>query len=89
MSVTCKFTKSIQLIPGKLTMSAAQWAKALLERLLLVNWELPEAIISDRDRKFLSENPDRAFQISQGFFAILHSIPPTDRRIQREYLSDC
>ena len=55
MSVTCKHTKSIQLIPGKSTLTAPQWAKLLLERLLLVDWGLPKAIISDRDRIFLTE----------------------------------
>lgn len=37
MSGTCKFTKAIQLIPGKSTWKAAEWAKALLERLDIVD----------------------------------------------------
>ena len=55
MSVTCKFSKAIQLIPGKSTWSAGDWGKALLNRLDLVGWGLPKATITDRDRKFLSE----------------------------------
>jgi len=55
MSVTCKFSKRVTLIPGKKTWSAKQWAEALLDRLYLADWGLPKVILSDRDRKFLSE----------------------------------
>ena len=55
MSVTDKFSKRIALIPGKTTHTAEQWARLLLERLDLADWGLPKAIISDRDRKFVSE----------------------------------
>lgn len=34
---------------------AARWAEALLEWLRLGDWGIPRCIISDRDRKFLSE----------------------------------
>ncbi len=54
MSVTDKFSKAITLIPGRDTMTAEDWAIALLDRLALLNWGLPRAIISDRDRKFLA-----------------------------------
>lgn len=55
MSVTCKLTKRTTLIPGKITWTAQQWAKALLTRLQIADWGLPKVLISDRDRKFLSE----------------------------------
>lgn len=55
LSVTDKFSKKITLIPGMDTYSAPQWAKVLLERLQLVDWGVPKAILSDRDPKFLSE----------------------------------
>ncbi|MGD0511075.1 MAG: hypothetical protein ABSA33_04505, partial [Candidatus Micrarchaeaceae archaeon] len=54
MSVTDKYSKAITLIPGKKTWTAKQWADALITRLLIMNWGMPKAIISDRDRKFLS-----------------------------------
>jgi hypothetical protein len=54
MSVTCKMSKRITLIPGKDTWTAAQWANPLLERLWIADWGCPKVIISDRDRKFLS-----------------------------------
>jgi hypothetical protein len=55
MSVTDKFSKRITLIPGRNTWTAAEWADALLERLYIADWGVPKAILSDRDRKFLSE----------------------------------
>ena len=55
MSATCKFSKGVQLIPGKSTWTAKDWGRALLNRLDLVGWGLPKATITDRDRKFMSE----------------------------------
>ena len=55
MSATCKASQAITLIEGKSTWSAKEWAMALLRRLQLLNWGIPRAIISDRDRKFLAE----------------------------------
>lgn len=55
MSVTCKFSKRVTLVPGKDTWSAADWAYALLARLDLIDWGLPGELITDRDPKFLSE----------------------------------
>jgi hypothetical protein len=54
LSVTCKLSKRITLIPGKNTWTAKQWADALIERLWIADWGMPKVIISDRDRKFLS-----------------------------------
>ena len=55
MSVTDKFTKRITLIPGQATYSAGKWAIKLLDRLDIADWGYPKIIISDRDRKFLSD----------------------------------
>ena len=55
MSVICKFSKRITLIPGKSTWTAKEWAGVLLERLWIADWGLPKVILSDRDRKFLSQ----------------------------------
>ena len=55
MSVTCKFSKRVTLVPGKKTWTAKQWAEALLERLWIADWGLPKVILSDRDKKFLSD----------------------------------
>ena len=55
MSITCKFSRRISLNPGKNTFTAADWAGRLLRRLRKVDWGIPKVIISDRDRKFLSE----------------------------------
>ena len=54
LSVTDKFSKAVTFIPGKKTMTGEDWALSLMDRLLLLNWGLPRAIISDRDRKFVA-----------------------------------
>ena len=55
LTITNKYTKQIGLIPGKMTWSAMDWAKALLKFFMSVDWGFPLVIISDRDKKFLSE----------------------------------
>jgi hypothetical protein len=55
MTVSCKFSKRILVVPVKDTFTAVQWGHCLLDRLDIADWGLPKAIISDRDRKFLSE----------------------------------
>ncbi len=52
LSVTDKFSKAVTFIPGRKTMTAEDWAIGLMDRLALLNWGLPRAIISDRDAKF-------------------------------------
>lgn len=54
MSMTCKFAKAVQLVPGMKTWTAEQWADTCIARLLTVNWGFPKVVISDRDPKFLS-----------------------------------
>jgi hypothetical protein len=63
LSITDKFLKRITLISGKATYTAAQWAKALLERLQLMDWGIPKAILSDHDPKFLLELWKELFQM--------------------------
>ena len=55
LTVTCKYSRRLLLIPGLTTYKAEQWSDLLLDRLLLCDWGLPRAIISDRDPKFLSD----------------------------------
>ena len=54
MSVTCKFSKRVTLIPGADTWSAEDWPHAFLKRLDLIDWGLSGELITDRDPKFLS-----------------------------------
>lgn len=80
LSVTDKFTKRTTGISGKATWSAAQWANALLDRLETADWGIPKALISDRDRKFLSELWEALFQrlgVSLLYSTTYH--PQTDR----------
>lgn len=55
MSVTDKFSKAVTYIYGKTTWGSEEWAIQLLDRLAELNWGLPRAVISDRDRKFVGE----------------------------------
>lgn len=54
MTATCKFSRKIMLMAGKTNYTAEEWADVLLTQLLLLDWGVPKAIISDRDRKFVS-----------------------------------
>ncbi|SLM41435.1 Ribonuclease H-like domain [Lasallia pustulata] len=53
LSVTDKCSKRVTLLPGKNTYKAEDWAPVLLEG--LTDWGIPDAIITDRDPKFMSE----------------------------------
>lgn len=55
LTIICKFSKRATVIPGKIIWFGSQWAVALLKRLNIGDWGLPKIIISNRDRKFLSE----------------------------------
>src|SRR5438045_7724411 len=55
MSVNCLFSKRGTLIPRKKKWSVKPWAEALLEHLWLADWGLPKIILSDQDKKFLSD----------------------------------
>jgi hypothetical protein len=62
MSVTCKCSKRIGAVPGRTDWNAAQWAHALCDMLESCSWGIPDTIISDRDRKFLSDLWKAIFQ---------------------------
>ncbi|KAH3989747.1 hypothetical protein HBH52_015990 [Parastagonospora nodorum] len=55
MTVTCKQTKKVLLVPGMNDWSAAEWGASLVEALIMHEWGLPKGIISDRDKRFLNE----------------------------------
>ena len=55
MSIICKFFKRITVVFEIDIWSVLQWTIALFERLNMTNWNLSKVIISDWDRKFLSE----------------------------------
>ena len=55
LPVTDKFTKAVTIIPGNSKWTGPQWAVALLDRLHLILWGVPQALISDRDAKFTGD----------------------------------
>lgn len=55
LTVTDKFSKRVLLMVGKSTFSANDWANVLVKYLNIADWGYPMVIVSDRDRKFLSD----------------------------------
>ena len=55
LNSTCKYSKKIEIIPGKTTWPAQEWASAFVKRCQLGGLGIPSVIISDRDQKFASE----------------------------------
>ena len=53
--VICKYSRRIILIANKEIYNAFDWANALLDRLLITNWNFFETIISNRDSRFMFE----------------------------------
>ena len=51
LTVTCRFSKKVLLIPGMGTWSASDWADVFLATVM----GIPMGTISDRDSKFMSE----------------------------------
>jgi len=47
LTVTCKFTKVVKLVPGKTTWGAPEWATAFLDTLMSSDWGMPAVLISD------------------------------------------
>ncbi len=55
LTIIDKFFKRMTMISSKTTYTAEQWAHLVLERLQIANWDVPAAIINDRDPKFMSD----------------------------------
>ena len=55
LTVTCKFFRKIVLIIDKIIYSVSQWINALLNRLLIADWNISIVFIFDRDFKFMFE----------------------------------
>ena len=53
LTITCKFFKKIELIPGKDTYIVVEWAKAFFAA--TTNWSIPSIFIEDRDAKWMFE----------------------------------
>ncbi len=76
LSVIDKFSKRIMLISEKFTYIAKQWSDQYLKELNKRNWEISKVIISDRDRKFLSDfwrNLFLKLEIFMLYFTVHHS----------------
>lgn len=84
LTITCKYTKKTLLIPGLTTYSAADWANLVITALLQHDWGIPAAIISDRDRKFMSSFWRQVFQrLGTKILASTAYHPQTDGQSER------
>ena len=76
MSITCKFIKRIICISEKTTWSAAQWAKALLNKFDIIDWRILKFIISNKNKKFMSKFWTKLFRklkVKLLYFTVYHS----------------
>ena len=55
MTITNKFKKRVIIVPDKNIWIAIIWVKALFDRFNLTNWDFFKIIISNKNRKFLSD----------------------------------
>ncbi|KZZ93079.1 Ribonuclease H-like protein [Ascosphaera apis ARSEF 7405] len=84
LTVTCKYTKRVGLIPGASNWDGIYWGRAFVSFLLSADWGIPTVIISDRDSIFLGHLWREIFS---GFHTtLLHSTayhPQTDGQSER------
>ena len=84
LTITDKFTKRVLLLPGKDTYGAEDWAPIVISALLSHDWGVPCAIISDRDRKFMSSFWRTVFQkLDTKLLASTAYHPQTDGQSER------
>ena len=76
MSIICKFFKRVTCIFDKTIWSIAQWDKTFLNRFDIDDWELSKIIISNKDKKFISNFWAKLFRqlkVKFFYFTIYHS----------------
>ena len=79
LSVTDKFSKIITLISGQKIMTVKDWVIRLMNCLALLNWGLPQAILSDKDHKFTAVLWKRLFhQLHVDLLFLVAYHPQTD-----------
>ena len=76
LSVTDKFSKAITLIPGQIAWGGEKWAPVLMDRLSLLMWGVPRAILSDRDPRFVSQLWKGIFQALKVHLLYSNAYPP-------------
>ena len=55
LTIICKFSRRLIIVSNKMIWSIEQWIDVVFVRLQIANWEISTVIISDRNRKFLSD----------------------------------
>ena len=84
LTITCKYTKRVLLLPGIETWDSVQWADVVIRQLLSHDWGIPMAIISDRDTRFMSSFWKHVFTILQVKFLTSTAYhPQTDGQSER------
>lgn len=84
LTVTCKKSKRILLVPGRETWTAEEWADAYLTSLRKCSWMIPMALVCDRDPKWLSAFFRRLFGcLNARLLAATAHHPQTDGQSER------
>lgn len=84
LSVTDKFSKGVTFAPGQIAADAEYWAQKLLNQLMIAEWGVPQAILSERDTRFVSDMWQSIFKrlgVSLLFSTAYH--PQTDGQSER------
>ena len=84
LTITCKFTKRVLLVPGYDEWKADKWAEIVLIAWLSHDWGIPQGLISDRDARFMSDFWERVFALLKVKFLTATAYhPQTDGQSER------
>ena len=80
LSVTDKFTKRVAFLARQDIYTVEDWADKLINHLQKADWGMLQAIISDRDPKFMSEFWKTVFKkLGISILTVMAYYPQTDR----------
>ena len=84
LSVIYKFSSRVTLIFDKSIYSTSQWVNVLINRLFIVDWDISNTIISDRDFKFSIEHVINVLYKTEYFATHVYSVSFANERDIKE-----